>query len=102
MELELATMPFIIMSVYLLTWFLKRLVLKTDKQRQCLPPIAMIMGGVIAILLFFFMPETVSFENIIEAVTSGMSSGLAAVGCNQIYKQFNKFRTITDIDNREE
>lgn len=93
MDLELATMPFIILTVYLIVWFLKKLVLKTDKQRQSLPPIAMIMGGTIAVLLFYFMPETVEFANIIEALTTGMSSGLAAVGCNQIYKQWQKFRT---------
>lgn len=94
MDLELATMPFIILTVYLIVWFLKKLVLKTDKQRQSLPPIAMIMGGTIAVLLFYFMPEAVDFANIIEALTNGMGSGLAAVGCNQVYKQFKKFRTV--------
>ena len=93
MDLYIATMPFIILTVYLIVWFLKKLVLKTDKQRQSLPPIAMIMGGTIAVLLFYFMPETVDFANIIEALTTGMGSGLAAVGCNQVYKQFQKFRT---------
>ena len=96
MELEIATMPFIILTVYLIVWFLKRLILKTDKQRQSLPPIAMILGGTIAVLLYYFMPNTTEFTNIIEAVTTGMGSGLAAVGCNQIYKQFRKFRTVTD------
>lgn len=94
MQLELATMPFIILTVYLVVWFLKKLVLKTDKQRQSLPPIAMILGGSIAVALFYFMPETTDFANIIDAVTTGMGSGLAAVGCNQVYKQFQKFRTV--------
>ena len=102
MELELATMPFIILTVYLFTWLLKRFVLKTDKQRQSLPPIAMVMGGTIAVLLFYFMPDTVEFSNIIEALTTGMGSGLAAVGCNQVYKQFQKFKTVTSIDDSDE
>ena len=34
MELELATMPFIILTVYLLTWMLKRFILKTDIQKN--------------------------------------------------------------------
>ena len=55
MELELATMPFIILTVYLIVWLMKKFILKTDKQRQSLPPIAMIMGGTIAVLLFYFM-----------------------------------------------
>lgn len=101
MELELATMPFIILTVYLIVWFLKKLVLKTDKQRQALPPIAMILGGGIALALFFFMPETVEFENVIEAATTGMGSGLAAVGCNQVYKQWQKFRTVEDTSSDE-
>ena len=96
MELELATMPFIILTVYLIVWLMKKFILKTDKQRQSLPPIAMIMGGTIAVLLFYFMPDTVEFTNIIEALTTGMGSGLAAVGCNQVYKQFQKFRTVTN------
>lgn len=102
MELELATMPFIILTVYLIVWLLKRFVLKTDKQRQSLPPISMVIGGTIAVLLFYFMPNTVDFTNIIEALTTGMGSGLAAVGCNQIYKQFQKFKTVTSIDEPDE
>ena len=96
MELEVATMPFIILTVYLIVWFLKVLILKTDKQRQSLPPIAMIIGGFIAVLLFIFMPDTVEFSNIIEALTTGMGSGLAAVGCNQVYKQFQKFKGVNN------
>lgn len=96
MELELATMPFIILTVYFIVWLLKRFILKTDKQRQSLPPIAMVLGAAIATLLFFFMPEATEFANIIEALTTGMGSGLAAVGCNQVYKQFQKFRTVAN------
>ena len=98
MDLELTTMPFIIMSVYILTEVLKTFVLKTDAQRKCLPVIAAILGGAIAIALFIFMPETTNFSDIINAVTDGMASGFAAVGCNQVYKQFKRFKTIEDSE----
>lgn len=99
MDLELNTMPFIILTVYILTELLKTFVLKADTQRKGLPIIAAIMGGFIAIMLYIFMPETTNFSDIINAATDGMASGFAAVGCNQVYKQFKRFQTVEEEDN---
>ena len=82
MELDLATVPFIILSVYIITQILKMTVLKSDNQRKALPIIAAIMGAAIAIVLFFFMPETVDFENVIEKLkNSGFKGTLSSEVC---------------------
>lgn len=101
-ELQLTTMPFIILTVYIITWVLKCTVLRSDNRRKHLPPIAMMIGGIIAVAIFFYIPSAATFENVIEAATTGMGSGLAAVGCNQIYKQYARFNTVKTLDKTED
>jgi len=93
--LNFVTMPFIILVVYLITQVLKIAVLKSDESKKLLPPIAGIMGGIIGVAVFFVAPEAASFTNVIDACTSGIASGLAAVGANQVYKQLTKTNTAT-------
>lgn len=92
MDLNISTMPFIIIVVYLLTWFLKKKVFVTDESRKNLPPVAAAMGGAIALALYFLAPETMSCSSVVGALETGFGSGLAAVGCNQVYKQYRKFK----------
>lgn len=101
MELELTTMPFIVLVVYFGTWVLKKFVFKTDEARKNLPPIAAAMGCAISISIFFLAPELASFNNIIDCCTTGMASGLASVGCNQVYKQFKKFQNVNATDDEK-
>ena len=91
MDLYLPTTPFIVVVVYFITYALRKFVLKTDEQRKSLPPIAAAIGCAIALIFYFCAPNEIFFANVIEACTSGMCSGLAAVGCNQVYKQFKRF-----------
>lgn len=98
---ELPVMPFIILAVYVLTHFIKKCILKTDAQKASLPPIAAVLGGLIAIALYHFAPSMIVAENIVEACTMGMASGLAAVGCNQVYKQYQKYATVDSEDKSE-
>jgi len=42
------------------------------------------------VAVFFIAPEAAAFTNVIDACTSGIASGLAAVGANQVYKQLTK------------
>ena len=96
MELNLATTPFIILCVYVITDILKNFFFKTDEDKKHIPPISAAIGGLIGILVFYFVPEAISAGNIVEACTSGIASGLAAVGCNQVYKQYAKFTNTND------
>lgn len=95
----MATMPFIILCVYIITEFLKRNVLKN--KTDSLPPIAAIIGGLIGLILYRWNADYISSTNCIEAATTGMASGLAAVGCNQVYKRFLKFTSTTDDDSSD-
>lgn len=97
-ELYLATTPFIVLVVYFATWCLKMWVFKTKESRRALPPVAAAIGCAVALAFFFLAPEQLPFENIVDCCTHGMSSGLAAVGCNQVYKQFKKFQNTDDND----
>lgn len=96
MELQLTTMPFIVLAVYFIIWILKKFIFKSDESRKNLPPIAAAIGCAIAIAFYFLDPDEVGFSGIIDCCTTGMASGLAAVGCNQVYKQFQKFKMISD------
>lgn len=91
MELSLTTTPFIILCTYIISDVLKNFFLKSDEDRKHIPPISAAIGGLLGILVFYFVPDAISASNIVEACTSGIASGLAAVGCNQVYKQYTKF-----------
>lgn len=99
MDLYLPTTPFIVVVVYFITYALRKYVIKTDEQRKSLPPIAAAIGCFIALIFYFFAPNEIEFTNLVDAVTSGMCSGLAAVGCNQVYKQFKRFASSSYNDN---
>ena len=99
MDLYLPTTPFIVVVVYFITYALRKYVIKTDEQRKSLPPIAAAIGCLIALIFYFFAPSEIEFTNLVDAVTSGMCSGLAAVGCNQVYKQFKRFASSSYNDN---
>lgn len=98
MDLYLPTTPFIVVVVYFITYALRKYVIKTDEQRKSLPPIAAAIGCLIALVFYFFAPSEIEFTNLVDAVTSGMCSGLAAVGCNQVYKQFKRFASVNYDD----
>lgn len=100
--MELTTVPFIILVVYFATWAIKKWVFTTDESRKNLPPVAAAIGCAISLLIYFRAPELAMFTSVIDAATQGMASGLAAVGCNQIYKQYKKFKTIDDSTLYEE
>lgn len=91
MEFNIPSMPFIVLAVYLIIWVMKQFTFKTDEQRKSIPPVSAVIGGLIGIALFYKVPTAINAENIVEACTIGMGSGLAAVGCNQVFKQFKKF-----------
>lgn len=99
MDLYLPTTPFIVVVVYFITYALRKYIIKTDEQRKSLPPIAAAIGCLIALIFYFFAPSEIEFTNLVDAVTSGMCSGLAAVGCNQVYKQFKRFASSSYNDN---
>lgn len=99
---NLATVPIIIFAVYFIVWLLKKFVFKTNESRKNLPPIAGATGVAIALAFYFFAPQEIGFESIVDAVTQGVASGFAAVGCNQVYKQWRKFNGDTSMTIEED
>lgn len=85
--------PFIVIVTYAIAELLKHIVFKNkDEKKKYIPTICAIIGAVIAIILYFFYPQGIGDTNVIAAITDGLFSGLAATGCNQIYKQIAKSR----------
>lgn len=102
MEFNIPSMPFIVLAVYLIIYVMKQFTFKTDEQRKSIPPVSAVIGGLIGIALFYKVPTAINAENIVEACTIGMGSGLAAVGCNQVFKQFKKFTGETETPDDED
>lgn len=86
-----AVTPGIVISVYAVVELVKHFWLKTDEQKALLPVICIIAGIIIALAIFFYYPEGINVSNAVDAVASGGMSGIAATGCNQLWKQFQKY-----------
>lgn len=85
----------ILILTYFLVEFVKRKLLKTDKQRDLLPAIAAITGAAISMLIFVVWPSVSTNVNLLNAFASGAISGSAATGSNEIYKRITRFFTVT-------
>lgn len=86
----------IMVIVYFFVEIIKRVFLKTDRQRSMIPVIAAATGAVISILIFIIWPMVSTNVSVLNAFASGAISGSAATGSNQIYKQITRFFTVTD------
>lgn len=95
---DITTNSFIVLFTYISIYLLKTNIFTTDKDRKNLPPIAAVIGGLLGCLLYLGFPGILECTNIVEACAMGMYSGLAAVGINQVYKQYNNFK----IDDKED
>ena len=58
----------------------------TNIKGNWLPVIAGAVGGVLGVVACFIVPEFPAHD-ILSALATGIVSGLAATGCNQVYKQ---------------
>lgn len=83
--------PAIVIVIYILCEIAKKTFLKSDEGRKLIPLICAGLGIVAAVALFFVYPEGLGASNVLEAITTGALSGMAATGCNQLYKKFSKF-----------
>lgn len=86
-----AVTPGIVIGVYVIVELIKYFWLKTDEQRALLPVICIMVGIAVALALYIYYPEGINVSNGVDAVASGGLSGIAATGCNQLWKQFQKY-----------
>lgn len=84
---EFISIPGITIICYLIAEFWKKLFPKWDKYIPCL---CGFVGGLLGLLVFFTIPDLKIASNWLGAVGTGIFSGFAATGCNQVYKQLTK------------
>lgn len=53
-----------------------------------IPPIVGTVGAVLGLIGYFLVPDFPA-ENVLNALSTGIVSGLASVGINQTYKRFS-------------
>lgn len=82
---EFATVPAIIVVCYLIAEIVKRIT--PDKEDKWIPCICGFCGGVLGIVVFYTIPGFLPASNWLTALAIGITSGFAATGVNQVYKQ---------------
>ena len=91
--IEIVSVPVIAAVVYGILVGYKKLVCKReDKEKflKIIPILAAGLGVIFGIISFYALPWIVAADNIFTAILVGGASGLAATGCNQIFKQLLK------------
>jgi len=88
--LNFVAVPVIVTIVYTLVSLLKKETKGNEKVLTRLPLIAAAIGAVLGVVGFYAAPSIVPADNIFTALLIGISSGLAATGTNQIFKQLGK------------
>lgn len=86
--------------IYLLGAALKAI--GNEKLDRFIPVFCGLAGGILGVVVFKTIPGYLPADNWLLALYVGIGSGLAAVGVNQIYKQFSKNKTITTLESFEE
>lgn len=82
MDLGFATVGAIVVICYFVAYCVKTL----GKIDKWIPAICGLSGLLLGILAFYIMPDFPA-DDVISAMAVGVSSGFAATGVNQVYKQ---------------
>jgi len=73
-----------------LTNFSKMSMGNNEKVLRFIPLIAATLGAVFGVIAFYAAPEIIPASNVLLALLIGGSSGLAATGTHQVFKQLHK------------
>ena len=84
---DFVSVPVIVGAVFGALTLLKKAVKCKEKVMKFLPVIAAALGAVFGVIAFFAVPEIIPASNAFVAVLVGASSGLAATGTHQAFKQ---------------
>ena len=88
---SIISIPAVAGAVYALMEILKSITNNNETVKRFIPLIALGLGAGIGVLLYYFMPDIMTVENVVAAIIVGAASGLSATGVNQIGKQLNDF-----------
>ena len=90
MNYTIVTIPAIAAIVYTLIDIVKTACGGDEKFKRFIPLAAALLGGIIGVIAYYFVPGVVETENILVAIVLGAASGLSATGTNQAVKQLVK------------
>jgi hypothetical protein len=85
--MDIICVPIIVICCYLIGEIYKLLFKKFDKSYKFIPLITIIFGGILAIIIYFTVPEVINAKNLYDALIIGFVSGASSTGANQIIKQ---------------
>lgn len=92
--MEVVSVPVIIGVVYLVLFIYKSVVtsemVHAEKWVQFIPVLAAVLGIILGVVTFYWLPEVMPADNVLMAILIGGASGLSATGINQVYKQLTK------------
>ena len=85
--MDIAYVPIIVVCCYVIGEIYKLIFKKIDSTYKFIPIVTIVVGGLLAVLIYFTAPELVNAENVYEALVIGFVSGAGSTGANQIVKQ---------------
>lgn len=101
--MQIICVPIIVAIVYAIIELYKIIIKnKDEKYTKVIPIVAGITGAILGVALYFIAPEIIIASDWWVALIVGASSGLSAVGSNQIFKQLKKVGVeIKEADQKE-
>lgn len=88
--------PSIVAIVYTILDITKTALGGNEKFKRFIPLTACLLGIIIGIISFYFVPGVFATNNLLIAIVIGAASGLSATGANQAVKQLTKQETKTE------
>ena len=95
---EIMIFPVITVICYLLIEGVKMCICKERKMMKILPVLSAMIGAVLGIIVYVFVPEMVMGASFANSILAGIISGLCATGSNQLIKHVIQFTKINSID----
>ena len=89
--MEIISVPAIVSVTYALIEAYKKWIAKgREKYLAFIPLIALILGGILGVVVFYIEPSIIIAKDVWWALIVGMASGLSSTGTNQVFKQLKK------------
>lgn len=101
--IEIICLPAIVSITYGVIELYKKFIVKgNEKLSNLIPLIALLIGGIMGVVLFYIAPDLIIADSVYTALIVGLCSGLSATGTNQIFKQLNKLGIeVKETNNKE-
>jgi len=91
---DFTAIPCITVIAYLSAELFKAI--SKNKRTELIPAVCGIVGGVLGLICFLFIPDCIPGGNALSSVATGIISGFSATGVNQMYKQMSEKKSNGD------